>query len=109
MIVFLFFPIVSVVALDVGLEDLRPTGLGTNDPKTTIVLLIKIVLGFLAIVATTVIIIAGFKWMTAGGSEEKITSAKKLLTGAIVGLAIVLISYAVVYFVINALVGATKP
>lgn len=97
----------SAANLNAGVNALTETGLGTRDLKDTITSVINIVLGFLAIVATVAILVAGFKWMTAGGNEEKIESAKKLLTGAIIGLVIVLISYAVARFVISALINET--
>ena len=44
-------------------------------------------------IALLFLIIAGVMYMTAGGSEEKITTAKRILTGAIIGLGIVLLAY----------------
>jgi len=41
--------------------------------------------------------------MTAGGSEEKITKAKKLLINGFIGLAIIMSSYAIVTFLFRAI------
>ena len=50
-------------------------------------------LGLVGSIALLFLIIAGVMYMTAGGSEEKITTAKRILTGAIIGLGIVLLAY----------------
>jgi len=83
---------------------------GTSEPKDirmTIVDIIKIVLGFLGIIVTVIILFAGFKWMTAGGNEENVAGAKKMLIAGIIGLVIILSSYALATFIINQIVGAT--
>jgi hypothetical protein len=40
----------------------------------------------------------GFTWLTSGGSEEKVESAKKIISAAIIGLIVVLLSWAIVLF-----------
>jgi hypothetical protein len=42
----------------------------------------------------------GIEWITAGGAEKKIEAAKSRITNAIVGLAIVAVSWAV-FLIIN--------
>ena len=69
--------------------------------------IIKIVLGFLGIIFLVLILYAGFSWMTSGGNEEKISKAKKIMTAAVVGAAIVLAAYAITFFVVDALLEAT--
>jgi uncharacterized membrane protein len=64
---------------------------------------IKWVLGFLGLIATIIIIVGGFMWMTSGGDEEKINKAKKLMINGLIGLAIVLVAYIISNFVIDAL------
>ncbi|OQB44068.1 MAG: hypothetical protein BWY03_00412 [Parcubacteria group bacterium ADurb.Bin159] len=61
------------------------------------------ILGFLGLIATIIIIIGGFMWMTSGGDEEKINKAKKLMINGLIGLAIVLVAYIISNFVIDAL------
>ena len=81
-------------------------GLGEEDLTAVIARIIRAILGFLGIVAVVIIIWGGFLWMTSGGTEEKVTKARKFIIMGIVGLAIVLAAYAIASFVINALVGA---
>jgi len=83
------------------------TGLGQGDLTTTIGSLIRVALGFLGVVAVVIILLGGFKWMTAGGSDEKVGEAKKLIIAGIIGLAIILSAYAIASFVISSIVGAT--
>ena len=45
--------------------------------------------------------------MTAGGNEEKVGEAKKLLMQGVIGLAIVLAAYSIATFVISGLISAT--
>jgi Zn-dependent protease with chaperone function len=77
------------------------------DARYTVVNMIKIFLGFLGILAVILVLYAGFLWMTAGGNEEKISEAKKILTAGIIGLVIILSAYAIANFVINQIYSAT--
>jgi preprotein translocase subunit SecG len=73
----------------------------------TVASVIKVILGFLGVVFLVLILYAGFLWMTAAGSEEKVTKAKNIMVAAIIGVAIVLAAYAITFFVIDNLVMAT--
>ena len=64
---------------------------------------IKAFLGLLAIIFIVLIITAGYKWMTAGGNEEKIKEAQQTIKTAIIGLIIIVGAYAITHFVFNAL------
>lgn len=81
------------------------TGLGAEarTPVDTAITLITAFLGLLGIVTVAIILYAGFQWMTAGGNEEKITEAKSLLKGAVIGGAIILFSYTIAQFIFSAL------
>ncbi|MFH1522984.1 MAG: fibronectin type III domain-containing protein [Patescibacteria group bacterium] len=76
-------------------------GLGSSDPRTIAANIIRISLGFLGLIAVGMIMYSGWLWMTAGGNQEKIDKAKKILIGAIIGLVIILSSFAIVTFIIN--------
>ena len=52
-------------------------GLQGMDITKIIVLLIKGALQLLVLIFLIIIIIAGFRWMTAGGNEETVAKAKK--------------------------------
>jgi len=83
------------------------SGLGANDLVSIIGGIIKVVLGVLGIIFLVIIIYAGFLWMTAGGDDKRVGRAKQMLINATVGLVIMLMSYAIASFIINALITAT--
>lgn len=83
------------------------TGLGERDPRDIAASVIRIILGFLGIVAVIIILLGGFKWMTAGGNEDKVGEAKKLITAGIIGLIIIVAAFAIATFVLNSLISAT--
>jgi len=75
---------------------------------TMIAQIIQTALLFLGIIFLVLIIYAGFMWMTAAGNEDKISTAKKTMTAAIIGAAIILSAYAITYFVLNQLLVVTR-
>jgi len=83
------------------------TGLDERDPRGIAASVINVALGFLGIIAVGLILYAGFKWMTAGGSEDKITEARKLLVAGVIGLIIILAAFAIANFVLTQLIRAT--
>ena len=83
------------------------SGYGTNDPEEIIINLINWVLGILALIAVVMILIGGFRWMTAAGNEEKVDGAKKLLIAAIIGLVIVMAAWGISIYAVGILAGAT--
>ncbi len=82
--------------------------LANGDPREMVGRIINVALGFLGVIAVVIILMGGFKWMTAGGNEDKVAEAKKLLGAGIIGLAIVLAAWAVSTFVINSIYNATS-
>jgi len=64
---------------------------------------IKAFLGLLGIIFIVILVMAGYKWMTSGGNEEKIGEAKDMIRRAIIGLIITVSAYAITYFVFNAM------
>lgn len=82
---------------------------GENDTIEPIIQnIINIVLSLLGIVFIAFIIYGGWEWFSARGNEQKLDRAKDTLTQAIIGLLIVLGSYAISYFVLNIFVPYLK-
>lgn len=90
-----------------GDEFTESTGLGQADLKETIGNLIKVFLGFLGIVAVIIVLMGGFKWMTASGNEDKVSDAKKMLIAGVIGLAIILSAYAITEFIVSSVLEAS--
>ncbi len=99
--------LVGAVSLDVGIDYGTSTGLGTKDVRETIASIINVAMGLLGIIAIVIILLGGFKWMTAGGNTEKVDKAKNLLVAGIIGLVIILAAYAIANFVVMSIVNAT--
>jgi hypothetical protein len=99
--------VAGAVSLDLGISYVTATGLGTKDVRTTIASIINVMLGLLGVVAVVIILIGGFKWMTAMGNTENVDKAKKLIFQGIIGLVIILSAYAIANFVITSLLNAT--
>src|SRR6056297_2215822 len=89
---------------DVGMNYAGQTGLGERDPRDIAASMINIALGFLGILAVVIILIGGFKWMTAAGNEDKVNEAKKIIVAGVIGLVIILAAWGIASFVLNALV-----
>lgn len=81
--------------------------LGNKDLRETAASLINVLLGLLGLIAVVIVLAGGFKWMTAGGSEDKIAEARKMIFSGVIGLAIILSAWAISLFVINQLSSAT--
>ncbi len=82
-------------------------GLSSGNLVDTISSIIRMALGFLGIIAVVIILLGGFKWMTAGGNDDKVKKAKALIFQGIIGLVIVLSSYAIASFVIESIITAS--
>ena len=81
-------------------------GAGPTDPRIIVAIIIRSALQLIGIVFVVLVVYAGFLWMTAGGEEDKISKAKKLLYDGVIGLAIILSAYAISFFIFKALLGA---
>ncbi|MBN2096430.1 hypothetical protein JW752_03465 [Candidatus Peregrinibacteria bacterium] len=65
--------------------------------------IINYFLGLLGLIAVGFLIYAGILMVTAGGAEEQVTKARKIIMYAVAGIVIILLSYTVVTFVSSAL------
>ncbi len=112
MVMFIVSPILLVAmpaqALDIGQTYAENIGLGNREPKSIIVSVVQVALGFLALLAVIIILIGGFKWMTAGGNDDKVAEARKLITAGIIGLLIILASWGIARWIINTFVNVTQ-
>ena len=90
--------------VETGLDN----ALGNENLVTSSARIINVALGLLGIVAVVIILAGGFKWMTAGGNEDKVAEARKLIFAGIIGLAIILSAWAIARFVIENLATATN-
>jgi cytochrome bd-type quinol oxidase subunit 2 len=78
-----------------------PAGAGTTKVNSLITEIINVFSVVVGIVAVIMIIVGGFRYVTSGGSSEKVTAAKNTLLYAIIGLVIVALSQIIVKFVLD--------
>ena len=90
-----------------GLTYGEKIGLGKTDVRETIADIIGVALGLLGVIAVIIILWGGFSWMMAGGNDEKVTQARKIIFSGIIGLAIILSAWAIAKFVLEQLATAT--
>jgi len=72
-------------------------------PQLLIGRIISAVLGLVGSLALLMFIYGGFTWMTAAGNSEKVEKGKNIIIWAVIGLAVIFTSYAVVKFVFTSL------
>ena len=82
--------------------------LGDRDPRSMATQIINTALTILGVLSVVIILLGGFKWMTAAGNEDKVNSAKKILGAGIIGLVIILAAWGIARFVLTQLATATK-
>ena len=79
------------------------TGGMASSIEGRIQVVISAFLGLMALVFFGLILYGGIIWLTARGKEESVTKAKGILEAAIIGLIIVVFSYAIATFVLSRL------
>jgi hypothetical protein len=82
-------------------------GFGTTSLAATAGQIIRAFLSLLGLIFLSYTIYAGYIWLTAAGNDEKLTKAKAILRGSIIGLIITLSAYAITTFVMSRLGEAT--
>lgn len=83
-------------------------GIGAATPLPVIIgNIINVVLGFLGIVLLFYLLYGGFLWMTSGGDAKGVDAAKTMIRNAIIGLVIIVSSYAISNFVLSQLLVVT--
>lgn len=70
---------------------------------SVVAIILQGALSLLAIIFLIIIVVAGYRWMTASGNEESIKKAQDSIKRAVIGLVIVLMAYAITYFIFNVL------
>jgi heme/copper-type cytochrome/quinol oxidase subunit 2 len=91
-----------------GAQFTTPDPGGTGLPGDTsitgfILRIINIALAIAGLVAVLFLIIGGFRYITAGGNEESGESARKIITNAIIGIVVIILSFVIVRVISNAL------
>lgn len=108
----LFLAILSIPLLahaqpDLGLQYGEYTGLGSRDIRIVVASIVNILLGLLGVFFVILLVVAGWRYLTAQGEPDKTKKAIGTITSAVIGLAIVLSAYIIARFVLQAVLSAT--
>lgn len=82
---------------------------GSVSLMTLIGRIINIFFGFLGVILLGYILYAGFLWMTAAGDPKKIQEAKDTIRNAVIGLVILVSSFAIATFIMRQFGGVASP
>lgn len=82
-----------------------PNPLPVNDPESLALQILKVFLGFLALIALIMFIYGGFMMLTSAGNADRIKKAKNTLVWAAAGVIIILGSYSFLRFVFTLFTG----
>ncbi len=81
-----------------------PTGIEKTDTATIAGTAVKGILGAIGLVFFILMFYAGFTWMLARGEEDKVTKARETIIAAVIGLVIVVGSYAITNLVVQKII-----
>ena len=80
-----------------------PTSVSQDTIGGSITNLINYFIGILGLISVAFLIYAGVLMVTAGGDEEQVGKSKKIITFAVIGLVIIMLSWGIVSFITQAL------
>ncbi|EKE07505.1 MAG: hypothetical protein ACD_18C00064G0004 [uncultured bacterium] len=107
-IVFTFLPSYSCVAESTknsAIQQLNASASGAGythtaiDPRIMAANIIKIFLGLIGTVAIFLFVYAGYLLITSHGDSAKMGKASKIMTGAMIGILLILLSFSITNFV----------
>ena len=73
----------------------------------TLGLVVQTALSFVGIIFLSLMVYAGYLWMTARGESDQVDKAKKIIIQSIVGLAITVGAYSITAFIVPAILERT--
>ena len=75
----------------------------SSDPRIIASRIIKTFLSLLGTMSIFLFVYAGYLLITSHGESEKVTKARKIMTGAVIGMLLILLSFSITNFVGNKL------
>ncbi len=79
-----------------------------QDIRVTVVRIINVILGLLAIIFLVLVVVAGIKYMMSGGNQDKAGEALKWIKNAVLGLIITVFSWSISFFILLRLRAITR-
>jgi uncharacterized membrane protein len=81
--------------------DCSNSGEATNKINNLVHTIVNLLSAIVGIVAVIMIIVGGLRYITSGGNEQSVTSAKNTILYAIIGLIVVALAQLIVRFTLN--------
>ncbi len=93
-----FLALASSAFAQVNINIVPPTGIpgSENDAGKVLSNIIKIIFSVAVLAVLFMLIFGAFQWITSGGDKEGVTKARERITHALVGLAILALSFLIV-------------
>ncbi len=91
--------------LDPGTDQIAAVSSATNGQgslRELVKTIVNFFLTFLGLLAVIMIIYGGFLYVTAAGKEDKVETAKKIIMYSVIGILIIMLSFAIVSTVLGA-------
>ncbi len=82
-------------------------GMASTDIRLIAASILNALFGLIGILSVIFIIYGGFVWMTAGGNQELVKKAQRTLQAGLIGIIIVLSSYSLAKFALDAVLRTT--
>lgn len=84
-----------------GVGEQLNIGETTQDFRSTIVKVVNIALGFVAIIGVVVIMYAGWLWMSSAGREEQVEKAKQTILWSVAGLIVITLAWTITSYILS--------
>lgn len=99
----LAFPSATALAIPANVfaaTDIVPSTLKANQDIIPIIrAIIQFILVVAFVLAFVMLLIGGIRWITAGGDEKGVASARNMITAALIGLVVILVAFALIKLV----------
>ena len=79
-----------------------------QDPRVLLGKIIGAALGVVGSISLVIFLYGGFTWMTSGGKPERVQHGRDLIVWASIGLFVIFASFAMVRWVLDAIVGSSQ-
>ncbi len=98
----LLFPSLPEASAQLIKGDEAPIGVATGGFREVVMTVINYFLAFLGLLAVIMVIFGGVTYVISAGQDEKLQNAKNIIMYSLIGIVIVLLSFVIVNFVIDA-------
>lgn len=97
------------MAKDSGIEQIGTVYNASSEPQDIRVVvagIMKVFLSLLGIIFLVLLVLAGYKWMSSQGNDEKVKEAIEQIKTAVIGLLVIMAAYGITDLVLSAIYDA---